>query len=181
MTTIWLLLGGILVIGIALALELLRLSRAPQAFHSASLWQELSDPSVYRPMARLFSEQDLEFVASRQANRSSLRRLRRARCEVMALYVRQMRRDFHHIWSLCRLLAPVSHDSELSVLLIRQFVIFHVLCLVLQLRCLAGRYGRSGFEIAGLVGVLNHLRRCANGALRNSEALAIQTAGTRAA
>jgi hypothetical protein len=180
MTTIWLLLGGILVIGIALALELLRLSRAPQTLHSASLWQELSDPSVYRPMARLFSEQDRQFVSSRHANRSSMRRLRRARCEVMALYVRQMRCDFQRIWSLCRLLAPVSYDSELSVLLIRQFVIFHALCLVLQMRCLAGWYGRSGFEVNSLVRVLNHLRLCANSALRSSEATAFQTAGTRA-
>lgn len=180
MTTILLLLGGILVIGIALALELLRLSRAPLSLPSAGLRQELTDPAVYRPMARLFSQPDLQFVASRHASRSSRRRLRRARCEVMALYVRQMRGDFQRIWSLCRLLAPVSHDPELSVLLIRQFVIFHALCLLLQLRCLAGWYGRSGFEITSLVGVLNHLRLSANSALRNSEFFALQTAGSRA-
>jgi hypothetical protein len=46
MTTILLLLGGILVIGIALALELLRLSRAPMALPSASLRPELTGPAV---------------------------------------------------------------------------------------------------------------------------------------
>jgi hypothetical protein len=177
MTTIILLLGGILIVGLALAMELLRLSRAPQALHPAKLRQELSDPAVYRPMARLFTQQDVLFVTSHQASRGALRRLRRARCDVMALYLRQMRRDFHRIWSLCRLLAPLSHDSELSVVLVRQYAVFHVLYLVLQLRCLLGWYGYADFEITSLVAALNHIRLRAHSALRTSETLAFEPAG----
>ena len=178
MITTIVLLGGILVIALALGLELLRLSRAPQALHAVRLQQELPDPTMYRPMARLFAQQDLVFVSSRRARRGTLRRLRRERCKVMALYLSQMRRDFHRVWSLCRLLAPISHNPELSVLLIRQFVVFHALCLVLRLRCLAGWYGYAEFELSRLVGALNHLRLCADGALRNSDAMALQATGT---
>jgi hypothetical protein len=181
MTTIILLLGGILLVALALAMELLRLSRAPEALHPAGLWQELSDPSVYRPMARLFTQQDVLFVTSHRASRGALRRLRRARCEVMALYLRQMRRDFQRVWSLCRLLAPVSPDSELSVVLIRQYAVFHVLFLVLHLRCLLGWYGYAEFEITTLVSALNHLRLKAHSVLRNSEALAFEPVGSSAA
>lgn len=176
MITIFLLLGGILVIGLALAAELLRLSGASQSLDLLQWQRELSNPIVYRPMSRLFARQDFAFVASRFAGRGMRRRLRRSRAAVMALYLRQMRTDFHEVWALCRLLAPLSHDSELSVLLLRQFVIFHGLYLVLRLRCLTGWYGSMDFDITRLVSVLNQIRSSAGKALQTSQAFALEPA-----
>jgi hypothetical protein len=177
MITILLLLGGILVIGLALAAELLRLAGATQSLDPVRWQRELSNPVVYRPMSRLFAREDFSFVASRHAGRGMGRRLRRSRAAVMALYLRQMRNDFHEVWALCRLLAPLSHDSELSVLLLRQFVLFHGLYFVLRLRCLTGWYGSMDFDITRLVGVLNQIRSSAGRALQTSQALALEPGG----
>jgi len=178
MTTIFLLLGGILVIGLALAAELLRLSRAtPDPFDPNRLQRELSNPIVYRPISRLFVKEDLAFLASHHGGRDLRRRLRRSRAAVMTLYLRQMRSDFQRVWAVCRLLAPFSPDSELSILLIRQFILFHGLYFVLRLRCLTGWYGFAEFDAVMLLGLLNQVRSRASKALQSSQVLALAPAG----
>lgn len=177
MITIFLLLGGILVIGVALAAELLRMSGCAAQPVDPARWQrELTDPASYRPMLRLFAEADFDFLSALGAARGIRQRLRRSRAEVMTLYLRQLRGDFQRVWSLCRLLAPFSKDSELSVLLVRQFVVFHCLYFVLRLRCLTGWYGSADLNIALLFRVLGQIRTRASQALQTSQ-LALEPAG----
>ncbi len=178
MITILLLLGGILVIGLALAAELLRMSGTTgQSVNSLRWKRELADPVTYRPMSRVFAPADFEFVAVWGGNRNMRRRLRRSRAEVMTLYLRQLRGDFQRVWALCRLLAPFSHDSELSILLVRQFVLFHCLYFVLRLRCLTGWFGSAESDIATLFRVLSQIRSKARSALQTSQ-LALEPAGS---
>lgn len=181
MTIVLVLLGVILLIGLVMALELLRLSRAtPQSLHPDKLQEEISNPAVYQPMSRLFSKQDFWFLASRkELPPGAARRLRRARWTVLSLYLRQMRHDFHRTWCLCRLLAPVSQDAEFGAMLLRQLLVFHGLYFLLRMRCVLGWYGYVEFDISNLVDVLNQLRLSAQQALLTTDALAFQTASDR--
>jgi hypothetical protein len=175
--TIFLLLGGILVIGLALAAELLRVSGAGGRPVDPARWRrELTDAVGYRPMSRVFAAADFLFLTGWGADRAMRRRLRRSRAEVMTLYLRQLRGDFQRVWALCRLLAPFSHDSNLSILLVRQFVLFHCLYFLLRLRCLTGWYGSAEGDIAILFRVLSQIRSKARKALQSSQ-ISLEPAG----
>jgi hypothetical protein len=172
MTIVFVLLAVILMIGVSLALELLRfMHAAPKVLDAVRLSPKISEPETYRPMARLFSREDVGYLSSRPGFRTQmLSKLRRSRSAIMSRYLRQIHVDFQRTWSLCRLLAPVSHDPDFSALLVRQFIAFHGLYFLLQARCLVGYYGYIHLDVTSLVEVLARLRQGAERTLRSTNA-----------
>ena len=122
MTVVLVLLSIVLLIGVAIAWELLRLrGAAPAELDPDAIQKDLSKLHIYEPMRRLLSDADFDFVAS-QENLSPRwnRRFRARRRGVIALYLRDIRKDFNRIWSVCRLLAPMNPDPNFSTTLLRQ-------------------------------------------------------------
>jgi hypothetical protein len=174
--TVAIILGIIIVIALVFAAELLSLHKAaPPTSDLISLKANLSAPDAYRPMQRLFSEDDSAYLAARGgADPKVLRKLRNARRKSMFLYLGQVRRDFRTTWSICRFLAPFSDDPEFGTLLARQLVVFYGLYLMVSLRCLLGACGYVQLDITSLIDVVTSMRQAALGAFESTEGLAFQ-------
>jgi len=108
------LLSFVLLIGVAIAWELLRLrGSAPAELDPDEIQKDLSGLHIYEPMRRLLSDADFNFVAGQETLRPRWnRRFRARRRSVIALYLRDIRSDFNRIWSVCRLLAPMNPEPQ---------------------------------------------------------------------
>ena len=161
MINLWLNLGFIFFALVALGLIVWRLGRAADDGAARPVWtDEAPAEKTYGPMARLFAEQDREFLRSRQGRtRGMERRLRLYRRRVLSLYLRQLRGDFHQLWKFCRHLVPISKDPLLGSVVFRQFVIFYGLYTVLQLRCLLGAFVFVHADTVDLVSALGKLQQ----------------------
>ncbi len=94
---------------------------------------------TYEPLSRLFAAEDTEFLRQRKSHSAALRRrLNRQRRRVLSLYLRQIRSEFHEVWKICRLLAPMSNNPDFGALVTKQYLTFYGLYWTLQLRCFAG-------------------------------------------
>ena len=150
----------ILFVGLLLAVELVHLGRAtPSLPEPSQLEKEISRARKYEPMARLFSKDDFAFVsANEDTAQISQQRLKKNRRKVMALYLREIRHDFHRAWSTCRLLAPFSSDPEFGSMLVRQLGLFYSLYLSLQVRSLMGVENLSSADVENLVTAVKSLQ-----------------------
>ena len=126
----------------------------------------LAPPETYRPLHRLFTAEDVAFVAKFTIpGGNALRRLRGARNRVIRLYLGQMQADFGSLWQLAREIAPHSADPDFAALMIRQFCSFHVLLTVARLRSLLGWRLPVSVPVNGLVSAMESLR---TGVLRSA-------------
>jgi hypothetical protein len=177
MTVVLVLLSIVLLIAVAIAWELLRLRRVePAELDPDEIQRDLSKLYLYEPMRRLLSDADFDFVA-RQKGLSPRwnRRFRVRRRGVIALYLRDIRRDFNRIWSVCRLLAPMNPDPNFSTRLLRQLVVFYGYYFVVQVCCVIGCYCYVPLNVGPLVSGLRGLGRLASETLRTTDTLAFQT------
>jgi hypothetical protein len=113
-------------------------------------------------MERLLSEEDFRFLAAQPGfDRAIARRLRAERRRIFRAYLKQLRRDFHRLHCMARLVVLYSPQDRpgLASVLIRQRLTFHL--------ALAGVYFRLGWNavsgsspvsVRGLVGSLEQLR-----------------------
>ncbi len=128
-------------------------------FDPRSAVDALSPPETYRPLDRLFTHEDMTFVA-RFAHRSGpwQGRLRGARGRVMRLYLRQIQKDFNNLWHLARQIAPHSTDPNFAALVTRQFCAFYFLLAVARLRIVFGWWLPVPVRASGLVSAMQRLR-----------------------
>lgn len=130
---------------IALGWAVLRLGRKPPRFLDGELAAEFTHP--HPAIARAFSKGDLAYLLSGdQSTPEMVRKFRRTRRRVTSLFLRDMRRDFHRAWSVCRQLAPMSQDPDFTVKLFKQFALFHGLYTLTRLRSLVGDPGLGDIE-----------------------------------
>jgi hypothetical protein len=179
MTIVLILLGLILLVAFALGVELLRLScLAPETLNSGLLDQSFPDPVSYRPLVRLASEEDCRYISQRGLSVKAARRFRRSRAKIAAAYLREMRRDFHRAWSICRVLAPFSDDPEFGTRLLRQFLLFHGLYFALHVRFALGVNLLVELDVSRLVESLSELQAAAQRTLQTSNPFALQGASS---
>lgn len=146
----------ILAVGIVLAFELLKMSRAAdRPADAVSLHRAVARLADYSPMQRLFREDDLREVQGRPELAVELRAHRK---KAMRLYLRRLRRDFMNVWSACRLLAPVSSDPDFVANLMRNLVQFHALVAVLHVRCTLGYWASIDADLTRLTESLSGMR-----------------------
>jgi hypothetical protein len=94
---------------------------------------------TYEPLSRLFAAEDTEFLQKHAARSGAFRRrLVRQRRRVLSLYLSQIRSDFHSVWKICRLLAPMSNNPDFGALVTKQLFTFYGLYWTLQFRCFIG-------------------------------------------
>jgi hypothetical protein len=149
----------ILCVGLLLAIELVHLGRAtPGLPEPAQLDSEIARARKYEPMGRLFARREFSFASGFENNPAIEQRLRKNRRRVMALYLKEIRHDFHRAWSTCRLLAPFSTDPEFGSMLAKQLGTFYTLYLTLQFRLLVGSYSFAGADVENLVTAVRSLQ-----------------------
>ena len=148
----------VLALAIALSWSILRLGRHPPKFHDGKLDVEFSCP---RPtIGRAFSQEDLHYLLTcDQSTPQLVKRFRQTHRRVLALFLRDMCRDFYCAWSVCRQLAPLSKDPDFTFNLFQQFVIFHSLYLRVWLRSQVGDFG--SVKLDALADLLGQLRESA--------------------
>jgi hypothetical protein len=177
MTVVLVLLSVVLLIGIAIAWELLRLrDAAPAELDPDEIQKDLARLHVYEPVRRLLSDADFDFVAS-QGTLSPrwVRRFRTRRRSVIALYLKEIRNDFNRIWLVCRLLAPMNPDPNFSTRLLRQLVVFYGYYFSIQVCCMNGCYCYIPVKVGSLLSRLRGLGQLASETLSTSDTLAFQT------
>ncbi len=125
---------------------------------------------TYDPLARLFAAEDTEFLRKQSARFGPFRRrLSRQRRRVLSLYLGQLRAEFHEVWKICRLLAPMSNNPDFGALVTRQFLIFYGLYWTLQIRCLAGALVPVQINAGNLVTPLQQLEQATRRVLQSLE------------
>ena len=161
MITLWLALGFIFFAVVTLGVILWRLGRTADDGAPMPVWADQAPAEeTYRPMARLFAEQDREFLRSQQGRTLGMeRRFRLYRRRVLSLYLRQLRGDFHQLWRFCRHLVPTSKDPLLGSVVFRQLLIFYGLYTVLRLRCLLGAFVYVRADTVDLVSSMGKLQQ----------------------
>jgi hypothetical protein len=174
MTTLWMILAIVLALGAILGVTLWRLlSPAGADLHSTRLDEILAPRrgarDIYRPMTRLFAEEDFALVSALARRPGLAKQLRRHRVRVLSLYLKQLRGDFQRIYGLARLLAPHSHDPDFATQTLLQGLRFGALFLALRVSCALGWPAPLRIESAGLVGSLDRLREGARLSLLASQ------------
>ena len=159
MITFWLSLVFLAVV--TLGVIVWRLGRAGDVSTPVPVWADrMSAEETYRPMARLFARQDLEFLRSQGGRTPGMeRRFRLDRRRVFSLYLHQLHGDFRQLWSFCRQLVPISKDPLLGSVVFRQFLIFYGLYTVLRLRCFLGAFVYVHADTGDLVSSLGKLQQ----------------------
>lgn len=171
MTMPLLLLAFVAVAGAGLAVSLWRLFNPRQAGSMPAGLGEIlaatrSPLETYQPLSRLFAEEDFTFLAAeRGAPPGAAKLLRRSRCTVLRLYLRQMRAEFRQLHLLCRVLAPQAADPDFATRVARQALAFHGLMLVLEVRCALGWVLPVRVDAGKLVAALDQLRQAARASL----------------
>ena len=157
MSVVIFLLVAIVLAGVVLAAELLRPSAAPRRFDPTLLQVDQSFYASYEPMRRLFAEEDTEALR-RRGRQDLLSRLYRSRRRVMRLYLRRLRADYLRLWSICRLLTPITDEEGFTSRLIRQYVRFHALFLAIEVRCALGLFLDNNRDVVRLTELLAQLK-----------------------
>jgi hypothetical protein len=169
------LLSILLVVAAVIGMELVQLfsgSRRPSDLHELKM--QYASQDFYRPIERLFSDEDERFLANRGVLSAERRgQLHRARCRVMRLYLQQFRQDFQEAWSVCRLLAPFSEDPNFGVMLLKQLATFYRLYSLAQVRVFMHAYRPADLGVNELVDALRQVRRVAYDTLASVEDLAM--------
>lgn len=158
MSIVIILLALIVVAGLVLAAELLRPNSAPKRLDPSLLAADQSFYASYEPMRRLFSDADVEALR-RSGRLDLLPKLYQSRRRVMSLYLRRLRSDYQRLWSICRLLTPITEEEGFTSRLLRQYVRFHALFAMIELRCALGLSLNSNHEIERLTELLAQLKQ----------------------
>lgn len=177
MTIVLIILAALLVVAAIIGIELMRLfSGTRQPADLPELKRQYAGQDFYRPIERLFSQEDERFLSNRGILTAERRKqLRRSRCKVMKLYLRQFRSDFHEAWGVCRLLAPFSEDPDFGLNLVRQLVTFYRLYSTAQFQLMLHAYHPGELAaVSELVESLRRVRRVAYETLSSVENLAME-------
>ncbi len=124
-------------------------------------WLRDFSVSSYRPMERLFDEDDVAFVKSHPGYEQGLeRKLRRGRVRVFRMYLADLKRDFGRLHYALRLMAlNARHDEpELAKTLIFQKLAFQYGIAMVEFRLALYGLGIGRVEVGRLVSTLADMR-----------------------
>lgn len=159
MTVFTLLLGFVVLLTVGFLLALWR-PRFRTDFPAPQLVVDTSPAEqVYRPIARLFTQRDMDFLHQQRGyRRNMVRRFRLERRQVLLLYLQDMHNEFRLLQRWCRVLARKTHNWELSALAHRQSFVFGGLLLAIRIRCLLCRFVYIQIDTADLVSSVRRLQ-----------------------
>jgi len=154
--------SGALSLGVLLARRLLQYRDSRSAEESASEAVPKITMERYRPMARLFDDQDLQFLASRPGYRREMgARLRRSRRRVFRMYLAELSSDFHRLHAAARRIvadAPEQHADMVGMLMHQEVTFWRVL-FGIEVRLALDWAGLGSVDARGLLEIVEQLRR----------------------
>ena len=124
-------------------------------------WLENFSVSKYRPMERLLSEEDFEFLVSQEGYEPKIgKRLRSERRKIFRRYLRLIRRDFQRLEAAVRLFMVDSAEDqpELAKALLKQRLYFTCAIWSVEVRLTLHWLGIGTVDIRQLVGALDVMR-----------------------
>ncbi len=124
-------------------------------------WSSEFSVAKYRPMERLFLEEDYDFLAAQPGFHPKIyRKLQAERRRVFRHYLRCLRRDFDRLFNAAKLLmvnAP-SDRPDLASALVKQRLGFQFAMFNVELRLLLQGMGIGTVDVRGLVDAVEGMR-----------------------
>ena len=148
-------------ISLAIVFLVRKIATHKSSFEYDPQWLEDFSISKYRPMLRLLSEDDYEFLASQAGYQGKIAsQLRSERRKVFRAYLRNLVRDFHRLQQVAKLMALCSSQDrpELTTALLKQRVTFSFAVFAVKVRLGLHTVGIGAVDVRNLIGTLDHLR-----------------------
>jgi len=126
-------------------------------------WLEEFSTARYRPMERLFSEEDFRFLRTQAGFEPGLeRRLRRQRREIFRDYLRHLRRDFARLHRVARLLVLLSPEDrpDLAKDLVRLKLVFWCAMAAVEIRALLHYWNLRPVDVSALLSTTERTHDC---------------------
>jgi len=124
-------------------------------------WLKSFSTATYRPMERLLSEEDVEFLKSQPGYLPGMERaLRSGRRRIFRAYLRSLARDFNRLHLALRLalLESPSDRPDLATVLLRQKVRFFLALAAVHLRLCLHAVGIGTVDVRGLVSTVDRMQ-----------------------
>lgn len=124
-------------------------------------WIESFSIVSYKPMERLLSEEDVEFLKSQPGYEPGMEKsLRTARRKIFRMYLRSLAQDFNRLHYALRLFVLYSpaDRSELAALLVKQKLVFFSNLAAVHVRLGLHAMGVGTVNVRGLVATLETMR-----------------------
>jgi nitroreductase len=138
-----------------------KLVRPPMIADCNDSWLDEFSVAKYRPMMRLLTEQDYEFLALQSGYHPSIaKRLRAERRKIFQAYMRDLIQDFQRLHMAARMVliyAPQDR-SDLAEILVRQKITFLCGIAAVEMRLVLHRFGIGTVDVTALVKNLDTLR-----------------------
>jgi hypothetical protein len=151
--------GASLLLLLLLCWLLGRLIRTRRVFEIDLAWWNSFSPERYKPIARLLSEQDFNYIAGLAGcDRRMAAKFRSRRVKLMRRYLREMSADFDRLQAIGQLMVEAgTAGRELRELLFERRLQFTLAMWSAQMQIAGFRAGLSRVDTTGLVGALNGL------------------------
>lgn len=124
-------------------------------------WLKNFSTATYRPMERLLSEEDVEFLRSQPGYLPGMEKaLRSGRRRIFRAYLRSLAADFNRLHLALRLalLESATDRPDLAAVLMKQKVTFFVALGAVHLRLAIHALGVGGVDVRGLVSTVERMR-----------------------
>jgi hypothetical protein len=124
-------------------------------------WLQNFSIAGYRPMERLLSEEDIEFLRAQRGYEPGMdKALRAGRRRLFRLYLRSLALDFNRLHLALRLalLDSPADRPDLGVILIKQKLVFFAALAAVHARLLLHTLGIGTVDVRGLVSTLERMR-----------------------
>jgi hypothetical protein len=124
-------------------------------------WLEDFSVEKYRPMMRLLSNDDYQFLESQAGYEPAIaNQLRAERRRIFRGYLRNLVRDFHRLHLAARMtMTYATNDrSDLAGVLLKQRFTFSVAVLTVEFRLILHTLGFGSVDVASLISSLENLR-----------------------
>src|SRR3954453_18457674 len=124
-------------------------------------WLEDFSIAKYRPMLRLLSEDDYEFLASQAGYQGKIAsQLRAERRRVFRAYLRNLIRDFHRLHHVAKLMAVYSAQDrpEMAITLFKQRLTFTTAVAAVRVRLALHTVGIGAVDVRNIINSLDNMR-----------------------
>jgi hypothetical protein len=124
-------------------------------------WLEDFSIAKYRPMLRLLSEDDYEFLASQAGYQGKIAsQLRAERRRVFRAYLRNLVRDFHRLHHVAKMMAVYSAQDrpEMGIALLKQSLTFSLAVTAVRARLVLHGIGIGAVDVRNIIEALDNMR-----------------------
>lgn len=155
------LLGIVSVLGLGVVWLMRRLIAPHDVSACDPEWLDEFSIDKYRPMLRLLSNEDYDFLAMQAGQTmSTIRKLRRERRRIFRAYLKSLTADFQRLHLAGRMLLVYStvDRSDLAKKLVEQRITFTLAILMVHIRLVLQTIGIGTVDVRGLLGSVDALR-----------------------